>query len=459
MGRPPGRPVRVAVDLGHPGPTVPTDFVGLSFEARNLPTLAALSNRGNLVELLRALGPGWLRFGGVSADKQTAWVGDGARRPPWATYSLGASDLRGLAGLASRAGWRVLLTVNLGHYDPPAAAREIAAARRALGRDLAAVEIGNEPDAYVPQRLRSPPWGYRAYRAQADAYLAAIRSVAPGIAVAAPDASSGVPPLRWVSEEAASGRPALLTDHFYPSSSCGYKPVVSDLLSPVTRRIGASMLARLAAISGAAHTPLRVDETNSISCHGQPGVSNSFASALWALDYLSRAMRAGLGGVNFHDLILQPLSYSPIAGTRAQVAAGALNAEPVFYALLMARQLAGGRLLPAGVSPATTSLSASAALASRSRLQVLLVDYDEPGAAPRAVHLGVPARFFGGTVLRLRARSPAATAGVTLGGRAVGADGRWRPATRLPGLYGPPGGLSVGLAPGSAALVTLYPRR
>ena len=451
--------MRVSIDVGHPGPTVPGDFIGLSFEPRNLPTLAALARRGNLVELLRALGPGLLRFGGVSGDKQTAWVGERARRASWATYAIGASDLRGLAELASRAGWRVLLSVNLGHYDPAAAAQEISAARRALGGELAAVAIGNEPDAYVPQRLRSPPWDYRAYRAQADAYLAAIRSVAPGIRVAAPDASSGVPPLRWVGEEAASGHPALLTDHFYPSSSCGYKPVVSDLLSPVTRRIGASMVERLAAISRAAHTPLRVDETNSISCHGQPGVSNSFASSLWALDYLSRAMRAGLGGVNLHDLILQPLSYSPIAGTRAQVAAGALNAEPVFYALLVARQLEGGRFLPIGVTPAANSLSASAALVSRGRLQVLLVDYDEPGTAPRAVHLGVPARFFGGTVLRLRARSPAATTGVTLGGRPVGADGRWRPAGRLPGLYGPPGGLSVGLAPSSAALVTLYPRR
>jgi hypothetical protein len=265
--------------------------------------------------------------------------------------------------------------------------------------------------------------------------------------------------LRWVSDEAASGRPALLTDHFYPSSSCGYAPVVSDLLSPVTRRLGASMVARLVAISRAARTPLRIDETNSISCHGQPGVSNSFASALWALDYLARAMRAGLAGVNFHDLILQPQSYSPLAGTRAQVASGVLRAEPVFYALLMARQLEGARPVPVGGSPAATGLSASATLTRGGRLQILLVDYDEPGSEPRAVRLGVPARFWAGTVLRLRARSPAATAGVTLGGRAVGADGRWRPVAPLPGLYGQPGGLSLGLAPSSAALVTLYPRR
>ena len=41
-----------------------------------------------------------------------------------------------------------------------------------------------------------------------------------------------------------------------------------------------------------------MDETNDVSCEGEPGVSNAFASALWALDYTARAMTTGVAGVN-----------------------------------------------------------------------------------------------------------------------------------------------------------------
>jgi hypothetical protein len=62
-------------------------------------------------------------------------------------------------------------------------------------------------------------------------------------------------------------------------------------------------------------TPLRIDETNNISGKGQPGVSNTFASALWAADYIARAMAAGVRGLDFHDLIDRPGAYSPLVAS------------------------------------------------------------------------------------------------------------------------------------------------
>ena len=41
-------------------------------------------------------------------------------------------------------------------------------------------------------------------------------------------------------------------------------------------------------------------EANSASCGGAPNVSETFASALWSLDFLSELNKAGVVGANFH---------------------------------------------------------------------------------------------------------------------------------------------------------------
>jgi len=461
-----GTPVDVAVDTRPSGaPPVPASFLGLSFEVADLPRLARYAAGGgsDLVALLRSLGTGVLRLGGISADTQAAWAPDG-RAPSWATTPLSAADIQGIGWLARESGWRVLLTVNLGHPDAAAAAQEVAAARRALGASLAGVELGNEPDRYQRKGLRGPSWDFSRYQAQVAEYRAAITAAAPGVALAGPDASSGTGPLEWVADEARLVRPALLTDHYYPSSSCGYTPVLSELLSPAIRAHESAMLARLGAIQRAAGIPLRVDETNNISCEGQPGVSDTFAAALWALDYATRAMRAGVAGLDFHNLIAKPRTYTLLAArSGAGLARGELHAQPQWYALLLAHSLLGGRPLGARVTTAggagrAPALTASALTGPGGRLQIVLDDFDPPAAGPALVRLRVPRRYAGGTILRLTAPSLQASAGVRLGGTAVAADGSWRPASPMPRVSGGPGSLALSVPAASAALITLSAR-
>jgi hypothetical protein len=258
-------------------------------------------------------------------------------------------------------------------------------------------------------------------------------------------------------------RPALLTDHYYPLSSCGSTPTLSELLSPNVRRSESEVLRETIAIAHAHATPLRIDEANSISCEGQPGVSDTFASALWALDYTARAMAAGVAGLDFHDLLDKPGAYSPlIAPSHGALATGALHTAPEWYALLAAHALVGGqagaRPLRANVAGAAPGeLSASALRAPDGRVRLVLVDYDPPGAPPLAVRLRVSRALAGGSVLRLTAPSPAATGGVRLGGRAVAPDGSWTPPSALPRVHGRAGSLAVQMLPSSAAIVTLSP--
>ena len=462
---PRGKPVSVSIGSRPTGPAVPADFMGLSFEVRGLPTIATYAGKGDFATLLRSLGPGVMRFGGISADEQAAWVPAGASKPAWANTAIDEQDLAGIATLAKETGWKVLLTVNLGHYEPKAAAQEAAAAKAQLGPYLTGIEIGNEPDLFPRKHLRPPGTGVKGYLPQAEGYRAAIEAAAPGTPIAGPDASTGTQGLTWVRDEATTIHPQLLTDHYYPLTSCGEHPTVSELLSPNVRRKESEMLGKMLTLAHTYATPLRMDETNDISCEGQPGVSNAFASALWALDYTARAMTAGVVGLNFHDLIDQPRTYSPLAAHgESALNAGELQPAPEWYALLAAHTFAGAH--PASRPLATTiagstpgELSASAMVAPDGKVSLALVDYDPPDSQPLAVHLRVARALARGSILRLTAPSPAATTGTRLGGQAVAANGTWAVPHALPAVYGHAGSLSLQIAPSSAAVVTLTPRR
>ena len=284
----------------------------------------------------------------MSADSRVAWAHAGAPRPAWASVVLTPSDLQGVAELARESGWNVLLTVNLGHFEPRAAAEEAASAHALLGKMLAGIAIGNEPDRYAREGLRGAGWSPPRYLEELQAYRAAIAHAAPGVPLVAPDASSGIPPLPWVAF-AAGTRPALLSDHYYPLSSCGgEKPALSELASPVLRAHEDDILRRLHTIERESGLALSIDETGSISCHGEPGVSNSFESALWAADWIARAMSAGIAGLDFHDLVTESGAYSPLVlpSASSSSAGGAhlpadLHANPDWYALLLTSPLAG----------------------------------------------------------------------------------------------------------------------
>src|SRR5262249_45388475 len=150
---------------------------------------------------------------------------------------------------------------------------------------------------------------------------------------------------------------------------------------------------------------------------GEPGVSNTFASALWAADYIARAMAAGVRGLDFHDLIDRPGAYSPLVMSNR-----GLHANPEWYALLLGQRLAGSRALRATVRSAA-NLTATGFLSAAGAVQIVLVNFDPAGDAPLVVRLRVPGSFAGGTILRLTAPSAYATSQVKLGGREVMASG------------------------------------
>ena len=458
---PPPVPVSVAIDTLQTRAPVPGDFLGLSFEMSALGQLAGDGTRGDLVNLLRSLGPGVLRFGGVSADTQAAWTDAATPLPSWATVAVTGRELHALATLAARSGWRVLFTLGLAHFEPVPAAREAAAAKAALGKWLAGFELGNEPDAYAEHGLRTEPWTFAQYYPQALAYRRAIARAAPRVPLAGPDVSGSHAFPRWGPPEGADMRPALLTGHHYPLG-CHKLPApsIEGLLSPETRTKEQLSLGRYMSVAVAQHMPFRMTEANTVSCGGMAGISNTFASALWAVDYTARAMTTGLAGLNFQGAPANCRGYSPLcASTPARLDRGDLHAQPEWYALLMTRSLAGDRPVHTVIeSSANSDVDVRSLLSPAGALDVVIVDDDPPGNAADRVSLHLDRRFGAASLLSLTAPRRSRPTACDWAGDRSSATGTWQEPTKLPERARPKGVVTVTLAPSSAALVSVSPR-
>jgi hypothetical protein len=423
-----------------------------------------------------------LRFGGITADENVAWTDAATPRPAWASSAIGPAELRTIGILARRSGWRILLTVGLAHYEPAAAAREVAAAHSALGPSLAAIEIGNEPNAYGSHGLRPLPWIAQGYEEEVGSYREAIEALTPGVPIAGPDVSGSGSFAEWGEEEALAQMPAMLSGHHYPLG-CAQTPApsIEALLSAATRGRAAHSLTTYMSVSKAHDIPLRIDETNSVSCGGVAGISDTFASALWATGYITQAMAAGVAGINLEGNPANCTGYTPLcAPDPASLARGRLRAQPEWYALLLTRSLVGDRPLPTTIAAAGSpnppaegspnlpaagapnlpaegapDLVAASFLKPDHSLQVVLVDDEPQGTRPLGLRLNVGAGMGTAGIQRLTAPSPSAVGGVLLAGQKVAADGSWRPSARTESVAVNAGTVALELAPGSAALVTV----
>jgi len=425
-------PARVSIWVAprSAGAPVPREFLGLSFELSSAAQIASYADRGNFARMLRSLGPGILRLGGASADTRVAWVDGHTPRPAWASSVLVAADLHRLRRLAAESGWRVLLTLGLAHYDPRAAAREATAARKILGGLLAGIEVGNEPDSYGRHALRTLPWNASTYETEVSAYRHAISRRASPIPLAGPGVSGSRAFLNWGAAEARRQRPALLTGHHYPLRCDSVPPpTIESLLSERTRALEGASLARYLAVAHARRRSFRMDETNTVSCGGRPGISDTFASALWAVGYITQAMSAGAVGINLQGAPANCSGYSPVcASSPANLENGALQAQPEWYALLMTSSLIGDRPLTTQVvAPEKPNLAVSALRAPEGSLKFVIVEDDPAGALGAELHLHVGRAMHSASVLELSAPSPSSRSGVLLGGHAVAPNGAWQP--------------------------------
>jgi hypothetical protein len=418
---------------------VPDSFLGLSTEYWAVPIWEQRSPvLSRVLSLLRVSGDGplVLRIGGDSAD-EALWESAVGEFPAWAV-ELTPSWLSQTRALVQQSGARLILDLNLVTASPAISAQWARAAEAALPRgSIGGFEIGNEPDLYnrgywmrvvfatiaaadlLPQSLSASD-----YRADFDAYARAVAAVAPGTPLLAPAVAYPSLDIRWISTLLARPHSGLRTvsAHLYPYSACaspgsrGY-PTIGRLLSEAATAGAAGRVAPAVRLAHGAGLPLRLTEVNSVTCGGRAGVSNTFATALWAPDALFELLRTGVDAVNIH--VRPGTSNAAFSLTR-----NGLVANPLLYGLILfARTLGpGGQLVPVHVHASPLlHLKAWAVRVRSGPFHILLIN---KGSRPAAVALRLP-RTRPATVDRLLAPSPAARSGVTLAGRRLSAAGDW----------------------------------
>ncbi len=400
------RTAKLALHADRPGPVIPTNFVGLSYETQQLsePNFFSPANTG-LVAQFRALAPhGVLRLGGNTSDygfwkatpdatppprtKREYKMGDPS---PDLTYNVTPEAVRNLRRFLDATGWTCLYGINFGTNTPALAAEEAVFVSNTLGDKLEYFQVGNEADRFG-STIRDPKtWTADAYFNEWLTFANAIRNRVTAAKFGMPD-TAGNP--EWYAvvvtrllELLESDRPeiAALTHHYYftgpPSNPTA---TIDNLLhsDPHVDKLYEDIHAAAVRLSEGEHrtVPIRMTEGNTCYRGGKPGMSDVFAASLWAADYLLTLASLGYAGVNLHGgegkmvadslggtlpgelLMKDPKEphprpfYTPIADID-----GKFVAEPVSYGMRFAQQFAGATMIPVEFDPGEVNATAYAA--------------------------------------------------------------------------------------------------
>jgi hypothetical protein len=442
----------VTVHADRPGAAIPRDFLGLSYEKSMLAGPHFRPDNTEMINLLRNLGPGVLRFGGNHVEL-TDWQRNDspAQQKPdeKVDLCLGPAALDNLYAFARRCDWRVIHGLNLAGNNAGMAADEAAYALKIGGSTVLAFEVGNEPDYYVRHNLRPAGYEYAQYRREATAEQNAILALSPNAPLAGPATTKMSD---WFASFVADfkGHIVLATSHFYSLSAKTLDPrsptfpTIENLLSDSTKKIWRSVIEKREQAARDAGVPFRLGECNTASNGGKDGVSDVFASALWGVDFLFDTAELGVAGINFHSGFGDH-GYTPF-GFHGQH----YRPHPLYYGMLLFHQAAAGRMVPVDCRTAA-NVTAHAVLGDDGKLRAVLINKDL--AQPVAVSVAPGSSWSNANVIFLAAPSISARAGVNLAGNAVGEDGTWKPQPAEP-LSRAKGNFDVRLPAASAALVT-----
>jgi hypothetical protein len=386
------------------------------------------ASNSDLIGLFKRIGPSILRIGGNSVDRNV-WTPNGAGQT---AGQIAPNDVASVAAFVKAAGWQCLYGVNLGGAataatTPALAAAEVAYAAQQFGSSLLGIEIGNECDLYGDSgNYFAGNWSLAQFETLWGQFRAAILATMPSVPITGP-ASAGSESTWTVpfGKTVTKSEITLLTQHYYRAN--GQLPTSTDayLITPDPTLV--SNLTVLQAGAQAIGIPYRMAECNSFYNGGAPGVSDSYASSLWVIDYLFNCAQGGASGVNFHGGG-NSTGYTPIADSSGTV----VGARPEYYGMLFFTLAGEGTLYQTQVSAGTLNVTAYAVKTSAGGLNIVIVNKDLTANLQVSVTLPQSvstASLLAMTQLTTGATAPnlSATTGVTIQGAAVNVDGTFSP--------------------------------
>jgi hypothetical protein len=442
-------------------PRMPLTYTGLSYELAQLsdPSFFSASN-ADLIAYFRLLSPqGILRLGGNTSE--FCWFRAHASTPAprlhvppgdlasnWMPHNLFAippEAIDALAEFLKATGWRLIYGLNFGNSTPERAAEEAAYVAKAVGDRLEFFQIGNEPDLYTKASngTRPPGWSFDDYVNEWAAYADAVTARVPDARFGGPDvAASSDWVVRFCEKMAPrlKNRLAFLTGHYYAEGPPDDPRVTIQRLLAPNPKIAAD-LRRITAAAGPDGPKYRMTEGNSCYRGGKPGMSDAFAAALWAADYMLELASLGCVGVNLHggsaafltaglgghtpgaDSAKKPQPvrsgyYTPIR-TEPGIPTRAM---PVFYGMKFAGTFSGGRFMRTRCDLHGLNATVYAVKMDHS-FRIAVINKDDLHALE--LDLFTPRGAMSAALTRLAAPQLDATENVTLAGAEIDAHAQW----------------------------------
>ncbi|KAL9714254.1 hypothetical protein Ac2012v2_002564 [Leucoagaricus gongylophorus] len=367
---------------------VAPSLIGLSVEQDRWTDWVGLSNQNqfflNVLENLKDLSgePPYIRIGGNSEDNTNfnpSVLSPQLVFPDPTTTVPYPEATKMVVGKSYYETARFLLPdthvvwgVNLGQNNLTAANMEARAIVEAFtspaikdrGIVLDAIEIGNEPDLYPGNGHRPGNYTSTQYVKEWTVFAANI-SAAVGISpssstklwgasfAGSSHTASGFSPQAIFSEglldNPTGGLISTISQHHYSGSFCsGNGALLQDLMTKASIRGNLTIFAPDARAVLENGIDYVLGETNSFSCHGTPGVSNTAGAALWSLDYALFATQVPVTRVFFHEGIgFKYNFFQPSTLTRSTIDATPLpnplppHVQPQYYAAIIAAEAIG----------------------------------------------------------------------------------------------------------------------
>ena len=339
-----------------------------------------------LVATLKQLGSPSLRIGGDSQDL----AGPSAAY----RYFIPTSFWTTLGCLARESGVQVTVGLNFATSPPADDLTTIAEAEQAIPEVQLSFSLGNEPDLYGISHIfpdepgvtipafRTSPW-------TADRYISeweTRRALLGQVQIEGPDLA-GIGWRGTISQMLMRDPPDVMDVHAYPTSACGPPDEMTTAARLLSKHASVGLVEKydwLLAVARAAHRPAIVSESNSASCGGRPGVSNTPVAGVWAARYVVAALLAGFEQVGFHSA---SGSYDPLSFETN----GTVKMRPLGQALLFLHRWIplGSRISSSSNNPkvlaATISEGArTSVIVSSFSSKPLGFSIDVPGPAKRA---------------------------------------------------------------------------
>ena len=438
-------PVTLTVSTQARGKPIPSGFIGWSFETGSLhynhykPHAYFFdSTNARLLTLFRNIGIRTLRLGGNSVDRG---------------YVPSRRAINALFRFVKASGVKVIYSLRLANGNPQQDARTARYLWTHYRKYIVCLAIGNEPNSY--NGLDRQITGFPSFIAKWNKFASAIVAAVPDVELGGPDNGNGSTfwSTSFARDEKGNRNVAEILCHYEPGGpSRGKTPrqLINEMLSPACdNRWYPTCYRRVGLMAQSLGFAYRFSEANSqVATPTSRGGNHSFATALFALDFMHWWAEHDCRGINFH---------TGLGGWNGEFflnSNGSYQPYPIAYGVA-AFNVGGHGVADSVVITNPDHLNLTAyAVSARHRHMFITIINKEHGRHARAALVRINA--VGTQVSAMYLMAPqndvADTAGITLGGAAISSARQWHGQWKLLEFSNKPG-VTVKVPASSAAIV------